>query len=342
MNVFVSSTFRDMKAERDELTLRVFPALRKICEERGISWGEVDLRWGIPEEKKGELLTNCLKCIDECRPYFIGMLGERYGSVKETIPEEVIKDYPWITGHSGKSITELEFLHGALNNPTMAGHAYFYFRDPAYIKTLPIDQQADHLEGPTPEEITTYGADEAERRAEKRRGHLTALKETIRRSGLPVKEGYCDPVRFGELVKEDWMRVIDSLAPPLKPLTDQERANAALDREDMAHEAFAASRFGVYIPRQEYFDRLDSHAARDGPPLVVLGDSGSGKSALLAHWTFRYRIRHPDDLVLVHFVGASSESTDWTSMLTSMMPMLMFMMLGMMMVSSLKPREERR
>ncbi len=308
-----------MKAERDELTLRVFPALRKICEERGISWGEVDLRWGIPEEKNEELLNICLKCIEECRPYFIGILGERYGSVKETIPNEVIKDYPWINDHNGKSITELEFLHGVLNNPMIAGHAHFYFRDPNYIKTLPVDQQASYLEGSTSEEITTYGADEAEHRAEKRRQQLMALKETIRKSGLPVKEGYRDPVQFGELVKEDWIQVIDSLAQPPKILTDQERTSTALDREDMAHEAFVASRFGIYIPRQEYFDRLDAHIAGDSPPLVVLGDSGSGKSALLAHWTFRYRIHHPDDLVLAHFVGASSESSDWASMLRRFM-----------------------
>ena len=51
----------------------------------------------------------------------------------------------------------------------------------------------------------------------------------------------------------------------------------------------------------------------------MLGKSGSGKSALLAHWAFRYRLRHPDDLVLVHFVGASSDSTDWADMLRRFM-----------------------
>jgi len=319
INVFVSSTFRDMKAERDELTLRVFPALRKVCEERGIAWGEVDLRWGIPEEKKGEILSTCLKFIDECRPYFIGMLGERYGWVEETVPEGVIRDYPWIQDHQGKSITELEILHGVLNNPAMTGHAYFYFRDPGYVNTLPPEQRSEFLEGPIPEDITKYGAIEAERRAEKRRGQLAALKDMIRRSTVPVQDGYRDPVRFGELVKEDLLRVINSLAPSPKPLTDAERASAALDRDDIAHEAFAASRFGVYIPRQEYFDRLDAHVAGDGPPLVVLGKSGSGKSALLAHWAFRYRLRHPDDLIIVHFIGASSESTDWTDMLRRFM-----------------------
>lgn len=43
-----------MKEERDVLVKRTFPQLRKICEERDITWGEVDLRWGITEEQKAE------------------------------------------------------------------------------------------------------------------------------------------------------------------------------------------------------------------------------------------------------------------------------------------------
>jgi hypothetical protein len=54
MRVFVSSTFRDMQAEREELVKVVFPQLRKLCETRGVTWGEVDLRWGVTEEQKAE------------------------------------------------------------------------------------------------------------------------------------------------------------------------------------------------------------------------------------------------------------------------------------------------
>ena len=72
---------------------------------------------------------------------------------------------------------------------------------------------------------------------------------------------------------------------------------------------------GVYIGRQEYFERLDAHAAGGGPPLVVLGESGSGKSALLANWALAYRGRHPEELLLVHFIGATPASADWTAML---------------------------
>ena len=48
---------------------------------------------------------------------------------------------------------------------------------------------------------------------------------------------------------------------------------------------------------------------------MVLGDSGSGKTALLANWALRYRQEHPDVLLLMHFIGATPYSADWTAML---------------------------
>ena len=70
IRVFISSTFRDMQAERDELVLRVFPQLRKLCEARGVTWGEVDLRWGVSDEQKaeGKVLPFCLEEIKHRRP----------------------------------------------------------------------------------------------------------------------------------------------------------------------------------------------------------------------------------------------------------------------------------
>ena len=60
IRVFVSSTFRDMQDERDELVLRIFPQLRRLCEQRGVTWGDVDLRWGITEQqaRRGEELPH--------------------------------------------------------------------------------------------------------------------------------------------------------------------------------------------------------------------------------------------------------------------------------------------
>src|SRR5687768_9031106 len=159
IRVFVSSTFRDMQAEREELTKFVFPQLRKLCESRGVTWGEVDLRWGITDEEKaeGKVLPICLAEIRNCRPYFIALLGERYGWIPDEIAPELIEREPWLAEHRDRSVTELEILHGVLNDPEMAGHAYFYFRDPAYADTLPAGQEAVLREGPTPEDVERLG-----------------------------------------------------------------------------------------------------------------------------------------------------------------------------------------
>jgi hypothetical protein len=81
--IFISSTFKDMHAERDHLVRIVFPELKERCRERHIQLIDVDLRWGVTEEQAGggEALDICLDEIDSCRPFFIGLLGQRYGYI---------------------------------------------------------------------------------------------------------------------------------------------------------------------------------------------------------------------------------------------------------------------
>ena len=311
IRVFVSSTFRDMQAERDELVKFIFPQLRKLCEQRGVTWGEVDLRWGITEEQKseGKVLTICLDEIQRCRPYFIGMLGERYGWIPAEIPDEMIEREPWLKEHFEHSVTEMEILHGVLNNHEMAEHACFYFRDRKYLETIPPEQRVDYLESDVPEDIEKYGVEGARQRTEQRKEKLADLKERIRGSGFPVHEDYQNPKEFGQIVLRDLLAIIEELYP-------EGSQPDPLDREATEHEIFAISRTQVYIGRRAYYHRLEAHAYSESEPLVVLGESGSGKSALVANWAIQYRKDHPpDELVLMHFIGATPGSTDWAAML---------------------------
>jgi nephrocystin-3 len=287
IRVFISSTFQDMQEERDILIKKVFPELRKICMERGVGFTEVDLRWGVTREQaeRGEVLPICLAEIENCRPYFIGLLGERYGWVPDSIPDELIDDQPWLAEHRQRSVTELEIVHGVLNNPDMADHAFFYFRDPKALGPVEQDQESINKQ--------------------------TALKDRIRKSGFPVSENYPDAEAVGQLVLKDLEQAINIEFP--------EQQLTPLERDRLDHEVFAESRSKVYIGRQEYFDHLDDHALGVGDPLVVLGESGSGKSALLANWCFRFREKHPDTFLLSHFIGSSMDSTDHIAMLRRIM-----------------------
>ncbi len=51
IRVFISSTFRDMQAERDWLVRFVFPRLREELVKHRIHFVDVDLRWGVTSDK---------------------------------------------------------------------------------------------------------------------------------------------------------------------------------------------------------------------------------------------------------------------------------------------------
>ena len=302
-----------MFAEREELVKYVFPQLRKLCEQRSVTCSEIDLRWGIPNEEtaEGKVLPICLREIQRCRPYFIGLLGERYGWILDRVPEELIAQEPWLREHQHHSITELEILHGVLNEPKINGYAFFYFRDPKYLNILPKQTSKYYMEDPAEEEICQFGLEEASRRATERRQKLRDLKERIRKKGYPVKQ-YRDPKAVGEMILQDFTKVIDTLYP-------EDSTPTLLDREALEHDQYAQARARVYVSRDKYYQQLDAQIDGKGPPLTILGESGIGKSALISTWALRYQDKHPDTLVIKHFIGASAYSADWAEMLRRIM-----------------------
>jgi len=48
--IFVSSTFTDLKVERNALQEDVFPRLRDLVAAHGCRFQAIDLRWGVSEE----------------------------------------------------------------------------------------------------------------------------------------------------------------------------------------------------------------------------------------------------------------------------------------------------
>src|SRR5262245_34224355 len=98
IRVFISSTFRDMQRERDVMMERVFPQVRRWCEQRGVILREIDLRWGITLEEahRGDTLRLCLEEVEACSPFFIALLGERYGYVEKELHPDLETRFPWL------------------------------------------------------------------------------------------------------------------------------------------------------------------------------------------------------------------------------------------------------
>jgi tetratricopeptide (TPR) repeat protein len=309
IRVFISSTFRDMHAERDHLVKVVFPELRERCAERQLYLVDVDLRWGVTEEEaeKGKVLGVILDEIERSRPFFVAILGERYGFVPDRIPEDVQFSQPWLREYPRHSLTALEIMYGVLRRPEMAGRSFFYLRDPSFISQLSESIRAG------------FSAENS-----KAADNLRTLKEKIRASGRPVMENYpCnwdDALghlvgldSFGQHVLEDlWTAICleyPAEVPPSDPVTV----------ERQMHEAFAEERCRFHVGRKEQAARLDQYVTgTDSRPVVITGESGCGKSAFLANWYRRYTAEHVDDSVLAYFIGATPDSANYYRLLRNM------------------------
>lgn len=292
LRVFISSTFRDLQEEREHLIKRIFPEIRALCRQRGVTFTDIDLRWGITREEaeREGIVRICLEEVDRCRPYFIGILAERYGwTPPSSDTDRLAREFPDLTGAltDGASITEIEIAHGVLANPDMTDHAFFYFRDRAA----------------TPDEFVDSDSIAVER--------LRALKQRIRQSGFPLREDFTSPVELGQWIEADLQRVLDVEHP-------ESQTPSSLELERRAHAAFAASRKRAYVPNPDHLRRfhewIEAHRRNDdATPLIIGGASGLGKSSLTAHLVDDYRSSHPTAFVIEHYLGATANSGSATA-----------------------------
>ncbi|XP_033116394.1 NACHT domain- and WD repeat-containing protein 1-like isoform X2 [Anneissia japonica] len=86
VRIFVSSTFGDTVAERNILLEKAYPELKKWCQEKGLDFQVVDMRWGVRDEVNDDHMTLniCLREIENCQVLSVGpnvlfLLGQRYG-----------------------------------------------------------------------------------------------------------------------------------------------------------------------------------------------------------------------------------------------------------------------
>lgn len=300
IRVFLSSTFRDMQSDRDYLIKKIFPEVRKACRQRLVEFTEIDLRWGVTEQEatQGKVVRICLEEIDRCRPYFLGFMGERYGwePAKSDLfhMDELVQLFPLVATslQSKKSVTEMEILHGVLESPKMVGHAFFYLRDKALTDKLAVksDNPTDYYD----KEVTSNAK-------------LLDLKARVKGSGFPYHENYTDLETMGQQVKADLLAVLDQLYP-------QDKTPTPLEAERITHEAYAADRCQAYLPSEQETGTLDAYIqsrnqSGDALPLIIGGESGLGKSALLAYWLSNYQQTNPNSFVIQHYSGVSGDAT---------------------------------
>ena len=271
VRIFLSSTFSDMEAERSALVKR-FNKLKLEANRRNVSLSLLDLRWGVTDEeaRTGKVLSVCLNEIENSHPFFIGLLGSRYGYAPRM--SEIGKNpdleerYPWIRediAHE-RSITEIEMQYGVLRNQEGMDAAFF-------INSMPDTSPDDNEK-------------------------LTSLKSKIRhQQRFPVND-YTSIEDLCDQVEKAVMALLD------KYYSDAD--NTRLGRERSIQQAYMNSRHKFFVRKQEDFDRLNEFLRNEERHLVVTGTSGIGKSALIANWLKEQEKQEECPYnIIYHFVG---------------------------------------
>ena len=285
--VFVSSTFKDMQFERDELSIRLAPRINDFLAKYGESVRFGDLRWGVntseleSEESSKKVLKVCLDEIDNAKPYMIVFVGERYGWIpSSSLLDEAMKMKDITNVPNDISVTNLEIEYGALLNPDYEGRILFYFRRPFDTSKM------------SEEERKIY---ESESPLHKEK--LEALKEKILKL-YPEYVRYYDVEydqekkcligldKLMDTIYSDLTRIFDIDYKYLNSLPKYQRAiiNSEVYFESFFKYAFFRKNLKDPVNhKSEFKENYDAARYEDIPCLrYVLGEPGSGRKTTIA------------------------------------------------------------
>jgi WD40 repeat protein len=351
--VFVSSTFEDLKVERNGLQKEVFPALRRLCEQHGARFQAIDLRWGVRDEAALDQKTVeiCLREIERCqktgiRPNFIVLLGQRYGW-RPLPPRIEAKEFDQIRSRIPQ--VDLTLADSWYERDDNAVPAEFVLK-PRSGKWVDADhwQQletqlhgillaAGRAAGLTEEALVKYWASATHQEileglgtTEKERRHVFAFCRD-------VPDEACDPDLAdlrrslnGQLPTGNFFlynpgdldglceRVTGELSAIIESEARGFESKSTLELEKEAHDKFAHERslvFGREGVLIEVARYLDGAINR---PLVLHGASGSGKSAIMARASEDTCLTNPDGVIVRRFLGVSPESSNGLTLLRSL------------------------
>lgn len=295
IKLFISSTFRDMQAERDYLVRFVFPRIRENLLRHHIYFTDVDLRWGITDESN--ICGVCRSIIDECHPLFLGILGGRYGFIPDNSDLSV-------------SVTEDEMTY-AISSIKKSGYDRMLFM-------LRNEQDTLSMRESVPGEFREPAGSESERK-------LSLLKQRILKSDLDVCEyravwneslgALTGLYEFGEKVYQYVMALAEKA---FDLAVESEHSD---NTEDAELEIYIAERNKYYIESglERSFQALSDavHAKKENNAVLVEGRGGIGKSAFLCRFIQRAR-EEGGTVVLPLFVGVTPNSQELSGLLFSL------------------------
>lgn len=347
--IFVSSTFKDMHAERDYLSKFVFPVLAEWCSKYKLKLIDVDLRWGVTEidaiENK-RTVEVCLENIDKCRPLFLCFLGQRRGWVPtyDDVSAKTFEKYPALSDaiQAGLSVTEMEICHAVISpfkrnlNPSQP---FFYFRNPSYIEQIKkynpalIEEQVFTNSTQNDDRILCEIKEIIKNKCKNVIEYLARWDPTLRTPELVAlgktdNDSLITEGRLKDFQSADGRELKDIIIEQMKeaikndPEISERFTNSdseEFDEDVFQQEEYLYTMADDYIESDgEYADLVDYINSDSADIFLVSSEPGMGKTSYIANFIKNYREYISDAPVLYRFAGQSKDSNMLDLMILSL------------------------
>ena len=300
-----------MDAERDVIKYDVISLLNDRYLNRGMEFHAVDLRFGVNTENMTEkdsqntVLDVCLSMIDSSRPFFISLLGNRYGwipdddrmsAVLSRLSEEKRR---LVVGSRGCSVTELEILYGALgSNGENIDRCLFFIRD------------QKSYDGMSEKQTSVFNDSHAEKLDSLKSRVYSVLKSKGKENAyIPYElswdsenEKFSKLEIFRDLVYKHLCEEIDSEIDEFsKPINWYEYARYVTG-------------FRVHQYCDEAVNLYNLQSVETKSRLLISGSTGMGKSVLLSQLFLNFK-KSADVYPLISMIGVTSDVTSLNNIL---------------------------
>ncbi len=266
--IFVSSTFKDMQWERDAIQRKVLPLLKERAREFGEDVELCDLRWGIDTDGLSEsnemrkILSVCMQEIDNCKPYMLVLIGERYGTApRPELLETTSRLSNFSSDSNSISITQLEIEYGALQSDRDIRRVLFMYREP--IKNAPPELCGEKGDAERIAELK----DKIKKRGGIYRDYTLEYDETS--NTLIDRTGFVDTVvtQLTEIFSDEW----------------RSAANKSLEqRNDETVRKLFEKKAKTFTGRHNLLQKCLDILQNKRRSLKISGSVGSGKNTLAA------------------------------------------------------------
>lgn len=325
--LFISSTFRDMHAERDQLNRVVFPAIEERLKPRRCRVAPIDLRVGVEtdstqteRERELQILKVCLAEIERSRPFLLVLLGDRYGwEPGDDRIRAASSEAGFTPEDNGGSVTALEIEYGLLKkDPVQRRRCLLCLREPLPYGRMPEDKAIVYSDA----HATDPGAPHRVVRLKKLKAKINAdaeLSPHLKSYTLDWDAAHLQPtaesvIAWGRAVEAELWKLLDeetrSFAAQAEPTWEEQERFAIEEQVERLN--------GSFVGRQPLIQRaleLASSATTQGAAtgLIFSGASGTGKSALFARLHHQLSTFNSQSLLLSHTAGVSPKSrqTEW-------------------------------